>query len=449
MKIDLAAFAEFAKRPWGAPVGEEMPPVDDGLHLFGNSNTAQTQQSPQQAAANAAVQAYQNNLMARRLLTQGSPAQGIPPAVDMWQPLILNLPATISPGTLVNVVLRNVGLVKRVILEVTGTFTAGNTSTQYLTGSNAGHGGMGLSNLISNVTFYDLANNTRINTTGWHLTIRSSAQRRRVWGAAATTDTPFSFGNNYVVNKTGTTIAANGTSNFRVFFEIPFTRTNHDLRGLIFGDTTQATMQAQVTFNPNMFVTSAQDPTGAVYQSGGSDLATLSNVVVTAYQNYLDQGPKSANGQPIVPGQDIGTAYVLTQTTSGLPVANQLNATNFINQRQFLSLVAIYDNAGTLNAGTDITTFQIASANFTQIRNLDPYIQALMARNHFYDDPPAGCYYFSFEDRPIDTVQYGNMQFIVQPSSVGGSTAAFLFGWEAYGTIGLINQGASLPTGGG
>jgi hypothetical protein len=419
---------------------------DDGnrCHLFGGGagSGASNAMSPAQQAQQQAAAAFQRNLQIRRLLVHGNPAYGIPPAVDMWQPLIVPMPATITPGVLLNVPLRNVGLVKRLILEISGTITAGASSTQTLTK-------LGLANLISNVTFYDLANNVRINTTGWHLVARSSAQRRKVWGSAVTTDTPFGYGNNYVVNKTAASINANGNTAFRMFLELPFVRTDDDLRGIIFANTTQATMQAQVTFNPNMFVASGIDATSAVYQSAGADLATLSGVTVTAYQNYLDQGPTDQQGNPLVPGQDVGTAYVLTQTVSSLPVANQLNATNFINQRQFLSLVVVYDNAGTLNAGTDITNFQIASANFTQIRNLDPFAVALMGRVKISDDFPPGMYYFDFSDRPIDTVQYGNMQYITQPSSVGGSTAVQLFGWEAYGTIGQINVGGSLPSGGG
>jgi hypothetical protein len=58
-------------------------------------------------------------------------------------------------------------------------------------------------------------------------------------------------------------------------------------------------------------------------------------------------------------------------------------------------------------------------------------------------------YYLDFRHRPIDTNQYGNMQLIVNPSSVGGSGAVILYGWEAYGVIGLVNQGGSIPMGGG
>jgi hypothetical protein len=39
------------------------------------------------------------------------------------------------------------------------------------------------------------------------------------------------------------------------------------------------------------------------------------------------------------------------------------------------------------------------------------------------------------------------MQLVINPSSVGGSAATFMYGWEAFGVIGLVNQGGSLPMG--
>jgi hypothetical protein len=41
------------------------------------------------------------------------------------------------------------------------------------------------------------------------------------------------------------------------------------------------------------------------------------------------------------------------------------------------------------------------------------------------------------------------MQLIVNPATVGGSGAVILYGWEAYGIIGLVNQGGSIPMGAG
>jgi hypothetical protein len=37
---------------------------------------------------------------------------------------------------------------------------------------------------------------------------------------------------------------------------------------------------------------------------------------------------------------------------------------------------------------------------------------------------------------------------VLSPSSVGGSSAVILYAWEAYGIIGLVNQGGSIPSGG-
>lgn len=407
--------------------------------------------APQQrSAVNIAAQ----NAAARTLILRGGMVGGSyqPPAINMWQPISANLPASPAPGSQLTFYIRNVGLVKRIIVYFKATVTAGATSTQYLTGAQAANAnpGFGLANFISNVTFSDLGNNQRINTTGWHLTAISSAKRRGVFGAAYTTDTPLAYGNNNTrIMYAAPTVTATNSTEIDFFLEIPFVKNDTDLRGAIFADVTQATAQIQITLNPTMFVSSTADSTLAMYQSGGSDLASLSGLSMTVYQNYLDQLPRM-NGVPLLPELDLGTAYLLNSTTSTLPVANQLNGAPFTNARTYESVTWYYDNNATLNInGTDLTSIQLTSANFTNIQNLDPKMLGLMCRNVLGDDFPAGMYYMDFRDRPIDTNQYGNMVLNIQPSSVGGSAAYFGYGWEAYGIIGLVNQGGSIPTGTG
>jgi hypothetical protein len=415
----------------------------DRIHcqLWGNSGGGGNNQA---AAAN---NPWATNLSIRNLWVRGGGdlRPDIPPALDMWQALNPNLPSGIAPGSVITQQLRNVGLVKRLLVRITATVTAAPNVGDDLTLTK-----LGLANLVSNVTFTDLANNTRINTTGWHLTAVASAKRRTVFGAAYASDTPFGYGNNFTtVNQAPPTINHNTSANIQFMLEIPFAYSDHDLSGAIFADVTQATMQVALTLNPNMFVASGADATLAVYQSGSANLPTLSNVAVQIYQNYLTQGPRQQNGLPILPQLDLATAYVLNNTSSALPVANQDNVTPFINSRKFLSLCAIYDNAGTLNTGSDINSLAIVSATFTNITKLDPFTQAFMGRNVIGDDFPPGMYYFDFRARPIDTNQYGNMAFVFNPSSVGGASATVLFGYEALGFIGQINSGGSLPSGGG
>lgn len=387
----------------------------------------------------------QRNLAARQLILRGGQISGryYPPAIDMWQPLNPQFQNSLAPGSILSFYVRNVGLVKRLIVRINATVTADATDDSTLTP-------LGLANLVSNVSFFDLGNNQRINTTGWHLTLISTAKRRRVFGAAYTSDTPLGYGNNNDRTMYAPATIGNGTSTPIVFqLEIPFCKNDTDLRGIIYGDVTQATMQVQVTLNPNMFVASTADPTLAMYQSAATGLATLSGVSVQVFQNYLDQYPR-VNGQPILPELDLGTAYLLNNTSSGLPVANQDNGAAFVNARTYESVAFIYDNNGTLNVnGSDINRIQLTSANFTNILNYDGPMIALTERNVIMDDFPPGTHYLDFRHRPIDTNQYGNMQLVINPATVGGSGAVFLYGWEAYGVIGLVNQGGSIPMGGG
>lgn len=385
----------------------------------------------------------QQNAMVRQLILRGGVLGNIyfPPAVDMWQQLNPIMPSSVGPGSVITIQLRNVGLVKRLVVEFAATVTAGATTTQTLTA-------LGLANLVSNVTFVDLGNNTRINSTGWHLNLVSSVKRRRVFCAAYASDNPNGYGqiNNRVMFAPAT-IAANGNSPVRFVLEIPFVKNNHDLRGSIFADVTNAVMQVQITLNPQMFVSSTADPTLAVYQSGGTDLASLSGVTVQCNQNYLDQLPRNPQtAAPILPGLDISTAYLLNNTASGLPVVNQDNGFAFVNSRSYESVAMIYDNNGTLNInGTDMNYIQVTSANFTQILRFDGMMAITNERDILGADFPKGLRYLDFRHRPINTDQYGNMQVIYNPSSVLGSAATILFGWESFGIIGQVNQAGSLP----
>jgi hypothetical protein len=385
----------------------------------------------------------QMNAGARNLILRGGFVEGeyLPPAIDVWQPLNPPLSSGLAPGSVMTFPLRNVGLVKRVVIFFRATVTA-SAQVQTLTK-------LGLANLISNVSFFDLGNNQRINSTGWHLTAISSAKRRTVFGAAYTSDTPLGYGNNNNrVMFAPPTIAGAANSEIDFFLEVPFVKNDTDLRGAIYADVTQAAMQVQVTLNAGMFAVAGADATLAMYQSAGANPATIVINQVQVYQNYLDQLPRTKNGVPILPALDIGTAYLLNNSASGLPVANQDNGASFVNARTYESVTFVYDNGGTLNVnGTDLNSVKLQSANMTNIMDVEGRMLSLMERNVLGDDFPAGMHYLDFRHRPVDTNQFGNMQLNINPSSVAANSV-ILYGWEAYGIIGLVNQGGSIPSGG-
>lgn len=368
--------------------------------------------------------APQNNLMARQAV--------LAQAINMWQSIYSNT-FTTGPGTVINVPVRNVGLIKRFVVEFVFSVTPGAAMTQNRTA-------IGMANALSNITFTDLNNQNRINTTGWHMHYLATARRQASFGAAFANDSPCGIGSNYPVI-TGPT-AYNANTTVRMFYEIPITYSDYDLRGGIYASVVNATMNLQMTINPNFFLASGVDATLAVYQSSGAVVGTLPSFTVNVYQNYLDQLPMTSQG-PVLPILDLSTAYLLNNTTVSGLVANQDNPIPYANFRDFMSTFAIYDN-GALNAGTDISSWKIQSANYTNIINYDPFMASLLTREIINDDYPAGAYYFDHRQKPISTIQYGNMQLVANLSNVAGSTSQILIGYEALALINMITQAGSL-----
>lgn len=363
--------------------------------------------------------------------------------VDMWQQ-IFQQTSTAGVGAIINLPLRNVGLIKRLYIRVAAEITTPATDTHTLTS-------LGLANFFSNITFTDLSNQTRINTSGWHLMMVSSAKRRRVFGAAVTTDTPLGYGSafNPPSGATGVmsapaSLAASTTYNVYAIFEVPFAYTDTDLRGAIYANVTNATLNLQLTVNPAMFAASTADPTLSVYQSSAALLPTLTSFTLQVYQNYLDQLPVQQNGFPALPVLDLSTAYLLNNTPVGAVVQNQDNPIPYANFRDFMSTTVIYDNNGTLNVGSDLAYLEIQSANYTNIIKFDPFTSAMQTRLILANDAPKGTYYFDHRHKPISTIQYGNMQLVINPSNVGGNGASFLMGYEALALINQITQAGSL-----
>src|SRR4051794_9190860 len=115
------------------------------------------------APAGPSMSPQQRNLAARQLLLRGGTVRGrhYPPAIDMWQPLNPQFQNSLAPGSQLAFYVRNVGLVKRLIVRISATVTADATDESDLTP-------LGLATLVSNVSFFHLGNNQRINSTGWH-----------------------------------------------------------------------------------------------------------------------------------------------------------------------------------------------------------------------------------------------------------------------------------------
>ena len=362
-------------------------------------------------------------------------------AREMWQITNTNVIAAPIIGVPQNIQLRNIGMAKRLILEVTGTLNAGGAENETLTK-------WGLANVLSQVIVTDLANYNRIQTTGWHLFNLACLRRQAIHGAAYLSDTPTGFGSNVQVTDAPAAFNSGtpaGQRTFRIFYELPLAYSDVDLRGAIYSAVVNATWQVSYTVNPNFFVATGADPTQAVYQSSSATIGTVSNVTVKTHQIYLDQLPFTNNGQPILPYYDLATGYLIQQTnfSQGLTVGQDFPI-QYPNFRSILSATLLYDNNGQQNPGTDINYIGIQAANLVYLLQVDPNTISLRTRNTIGDDLPSGSYCLETRVSPINTTAYGNMQIVINPSVVN-NPANVLVGWEMFAVINSVAGASSLP----
>lgn len=367
--------------------------------------------------------APQNGATAAPQYTQANNDQAQSLVLAVARPMIQNTMSSNlganAIGQTISFNLNNVGLQTKITVEVQGTLTAG--AAENLTKTP-----WGLANIFSQVVLTDLSNIQRINTTGLHLYALATLRYRGAYGASFLNDAPVAMGSNFLVNDGPNTLnTAQGAFNFRMFFECPLAYHDNDLRGAIYANVTNAQWRLQLTVNPNFFAGSgATDTLFNVYRSNlATPLATLTNFQILIYQHYLDQLPRGKNNQPIVPLLSLSWNYLILNTVSTGISATQDFPVQYANFRTFLSTIAIYDNGGTFNTGSDVNYVAIQVANQTYLEKLDPFMSSLRTRQMIGNDYPPGTYVFDHRRWPIVTDQFGNTQFVLNASNVNANAS--------------------------
>lgn len=383
---------------------------------------------------------YAQNLSIRNTIVQRS--------VDLTQQIYQRTITDYTPGqpTVLNVPVQTVGLVKRFWVCITATIADGAGA------SGATLTDLGPCNILSNIVLTDTSNQVRVQTPGWHLHHLATARRNSVFGAAYTTTDPTGVGANLGLNA-AVNIPPGGTDGgvFRWYFEVPVSYSDMDLTGALWMSVVNATANLQLTINPLFFaLAAATDATMSVYQmnpGSGANLGDITTMTVTVYQNMLDQLPVDPQtGQYVLPLID--TAYalqIMSTSTSGF-TAGLDQAIVYSNYRQFKSTFVLYDNGGSLNPGTDLNYIAMQSANMTYFFKVDPFMLGLLTRNMIGDDFTRGLYYISTRQQPVNTLQYGNRQLVLNPSLVNAN-ANFQIGYESIAPLGLMSNAGSLPQG--
>lgn len=348
----------------------------------------------------------------------------------------------ISQQTTINIAANNIrfaGVLLGFIVEVSGNLTNAAGSGLTLTPH-------GTANMVKQIRFDDLSSYTRVQTSGRHLAMLNTVRQGFAYGGAYAPNLPIGYGNNFDVFEGPATIAASGNADLRQVYYLPISYSPSDLRGGIYLATTGASMNLQIELQDTPCGAAGANPLQLVY-TGNAGGDWTNNVTVTVYQVYLDQIPRDPNsGQPILPGLDLDTVYDLKETTFVGPTVGQDFPMAFSNYRAFLSTILIYDNGGTFNAGSDVNYFSLASANFTNLFKYTPEIAALKARMAIMSDLPDATYLFDSRETPINTINFGNMELNINPSTANVG-ARCIVGYEAFARIGQLSQASSLAGG--
>lgn len=365
---------------------------------------------------------------------------------DMTQPIASGTFVPNGNNNVVNIPMRQVGLTRGFIVKCSASFANTDTSVA------ATLTDFGAANIISNFVVTDLDNYQRINTSGWHMWMLNTAKEGFPFGAAllsTATDEPVKTGNVFnCISATATLATSTGTGTVNFYYWVPLAYAKQDLRGALYTGVVNATAYLQFTVNPTPVVTTGDSVLAVYTQPAATAKATMTSFSYTVYQNYIDQLPRYTSGPnkgaPILPPISQSTQYRLNNTSLSAISANQQFPIPFTNFQSFLSTSVIYDQNGTLNAGTDITYWFLAAANTLQFFQLDPITQALRSRVKIKTDWPKGTYMFDFRDQPVNTNQAGNMQLMLQASSAAAGSQV-LVGWESFANVNQVLGAQSLP----
>ena len=385
-------------------------------------------QVQQPTAAQVAQKAMMANDAARKVVLQS--------AYPMLQQIYSG---NVNPAnqTVLNIAPQNVGLIKGFFVEIVATFNVAATTALALSP-------FGPANVVQNVLFQDLQNYQRINTTGWHIAFLNAARQGRPFMSSTASDSPIGFGSNWGVVTAPATPAGGSTGNtLRMIYWVPLSYAHHDLTGSIYAGVVNATMNLQLTLATSaQFAVASGDPLNAVYTN---NTATVTNYAVNVYQSYLDQLPV-ANGAPVLPAIDLSTIYELKNTNfAGITVSNDFPM-GYSNFRHFMSTFAVFDNGSSwpsITPGSDVNYWSFRTANYTDTRKADPFIWKGMERQRILTDFPKGVYYFDTREKPVYTQQTGNVNLILNASTVN-SGAFVVAAYEMLANTNNLQNAGSL-----
>jgi hypothetical protein len=333
-------------------------------------------------------------------------------------------------GRTTRIKLYNVGVITKLILDVTAAVTIG---TAIATPSTKAPW-----NLITRIRVTDYDGTDRVNVSGFQLFLINCRRKRRYFGFNNSAST------SVYTNPSVPTAVATANIQFQIEVPLAYDVDNpivelRDLRGAIMAQTAVGEAYLNIDWATTLYTNNDVD---AVYSGGATSTVVLAaaGIQTTVFQHFLLQQAVGAGGQIPMPNIDFMTVYELAgnQRTSDNIAQNTDKNISYPNLRQVLASYLSYVSGAALVAGR-VDQFRLVANGNNNIFERTERAQLFYQRQMTDGDLLPASYIFDHTAKPIETALYGNVQLVARPINVP-VTPYMELGFESMWT-----KGQALP----
>lgn len=317
---------------------------------------------------------------------------------------------TATAGSTSRIKLFNVGVITKVLLQVSVALTIG---TAIATASPKAP-----YNVISRIKVTDYDGTDRVTISGFQLFILNCVRFKQLYGYNNSGLTAA------ITNPQVSTAVGAGTIQFYIEVPLAFDTDNdivqlQDLRGSILGQTAVGEMYVSIDWNSSFYANGDAD---SVYNGAGTTTITGITITATLWQEYLLPQAVGQNGEIPLPMVDLMTVYELNgniRSSDNLAVGTE-KLINYPNVRSVIGMYLNYTQASTFLTGK-INTLRIIANGNNILQDRNEFVQIMKQRLWTEGDVPGGAYFLLHREKPIETALFGNVQAGLTPNTVGAT----------------------------
>jgi hypothetical protein len=233
-------------------------------------------------------------------------------------------------------------------------------------------------------------------------------------------------------------IAANTSATISHTFIIPFAVGQNDCRGAVANvlSTGQQTLKLTFPTKAEAFVPTGADAFNALYVGGTMSFASLKYEVISVTKNRN----LPSNPSQMLPVEDFADVYMLQEGARTNLVAGVDTKIPMDANRRMLSAFYFYNNGGTLNRETDVTSLSVLAGGSQDLLRCSPKICNMFAKNVLTNGLPPATYYQDFRRDNMDVANKGSIDLVFMPATVNsGATLYTLVDYIQYGAARVVS----------